>query len=58
MMYTVRNRCLEVPELEYKDGLYFYYFYIGGTKGGSKYLQTMLRYIQDGSGRGSCQDSF
>lgn len=47
MMYTVRNRCLEVPELEYKDGLHFYYFYTGGAKGGSKELQTMLRYIQD-----------
>ncbi|MDO4331150.1 MAG: hypothetical protein Q4C58_00490 [Eubacteriales bacterium] len=47
MMYTVRNRCLEVPELEYRDGLYFYYFYTGGTKGGSSKLRTMLRYIQD-----------
>lgn len=47
MMYTVKNRCLEVPELEYEDGLCFYYFYTKGSKGGSRELQTMLQYIQD-----------
>lgn len=47
MLYTVKNRCLEVPELEYEDGLCFYYFYTGGTKGGSREIQTMLQYIQD-----------
>lgn len=47
MLYTVRNRCLEVPEMEYEDGLCFYYFYTGGTKGGNEELRTMLRYLQD-----------
>ncbi len=47
MMYTVRNRCLEIPEMEYEDGLYFYYFYTNGTKGGSDELHTLLQYLQD-----------
>lgn len=47
MIYTIRNRCEEVPELEYDDGLRFYYFYTGGTKGGNQQLRTMLTYMQD-----------
>lgn len=47
MMYTVKNRCMEVPDLEYEDGLCFCYFYTNGTKGGNRELQTMLRYLQD-----------
>lgn len=47
MMYTVKNRCTEVPELEYEDGLCFCYFYTNGTKGGNVELRTMLRYLQD-----------
>lgn len=47
MLYTVRNRCLEVPEMEYEDGLCFYYFYTNGTRGGNRELRTMLKYLQD-----------
>lgn len=47
MMYTVRNRCEEVPELEYKDGLCFFYFNTSGTKGGSPEIKAMLDYIQN-----------
>lgn len=47
MMYTVRNRCMEIQELEYEDGLRFIYFYTGGTKGGSKEIKTLLHYLQD-----------
>lgn len=47
MVYTIRNRCEEVPELEYDDGLRFYYFYTGGTKGGNCQLRAMLTYMQD-----------
>jgi len=35
MMYTVHNKCNEVPELEYPDGLTYIYFYTGGKKGGN-----------------------
>ncbi|MBD5459360.1 MAG: hypothetical protein HDR26_00225 [Lachnospiraceae bacterium] len=46
MMYTIENRCTEVGELRYKDGLKFIYFYTGGTKGGSREIKTMLQYLQ------------
>ena len=46
MMYTVHNRCEEVPELDYKDGLWFFYFNTSGTKGGSPEIKAMLNYIQ------------
>ena len=45
MMYRIRNRCWEVPELDYDDGLEFIYFYTGGTKGGSPEIRAMLNYL-------------
>lgn len=47
MMYTIKNQCMELPELNYDDGLRFYYFNTNGTKGGSKEIKAMLQYIQD-----------
>lgn len=47
MMYRIRNKCEEVAELEYEDGLRFYYFYTGGHQGGNDAIKTMLRYIRD-----------
>lgn len=47
MVYHVRNRCEEVPELSYEDGLEFYYFYTNGKKGGSEGIKAMLNYIQN-----------
>lgn len=47
MAYHVYNRCEEVPELEYKDGLCFIYFYTDGRKGGSSEIRTLLRYMKD-----------
>ncbi len=44
MMYTVKNRCLEIPEMEYEDGLHFY---TNGTKGGNEEPHTLLQYLQD-----------
>ena len=46
MMYTFENRCVEVEELKYEDGLKFIYFYAGGTKGGSGKIKTLLQYLQ------------
>lgn len=46
MMYTFENRCAEVEELKYEDGLKFIYFYTGGTKGGSGNIKTLLHYLQ------------
>lgn len=47
MMYTVENKCKEIPELSYEDGLQFIYFYTKGGKGGNEEIKAMLRYLQD-----------
>lgn len=47
MMYTVENRCREVPTLPYDDGLQFIYFNSVGTKGGNSEIRQMLKYFQD-----------
>ena len=47
MVYHVRNRCRELPELDYQDGLEYIYFNTKGRKGGSPEIQRMLRYIEN-----------
>ena len=47
MLYTFRNRCEELPELDYKDGLTYLYFNTGGTCGGSEAIRNMLLYMQN-----------
>lgn len=47
MLYTVRNRCDEVPEMSYEDGLQFLYFNTTGTRGGNEDLKRLLTYIQN-----------
>ena len=46
MIYTFRNKCKEIPELEYNDGLTFLYFNTKGAKGGSESIHNMLKYIE------------
>ena len=50
MVYTVRNKCEEDPDLEYEDGLRFCYFYTGGTQGGNSTIKSVLTYMQDSRG--------
>ena len=47
MLYTVHNKCDEVSELKYEDGLYFLYFNTTGTKGGNEALRKALAYIEE-----------
>ncbi len=47
MMYTVKNKCLELPQMEYDDGLKYLFFYTKGTKGGSDSIGNMLKYMQN-----------
>ncbi len=47
MLYTIRNKCDELPDLEYKDGLRYLYFYTKGTNGGSITIGNMLKYLQN-----------
>lgn len=49
MIYTVHNQCQEVPDLEYNDGLVFYYFNASGTKGGTPAIKAMLNYLKNSS---------
>lgn len=47
MVYNIHNRCDEVPELVYDDGLHFLYFNAVGTEGGNEEMRAMLRYLSD-----------
>ena len=46
MLYTVHNKCDEVADLDYDDGLKFLYFNTKGTKGGSSEIKELLRFLQ------------
>jgi len=46
MMYTIQNRCREVPDLEYPDGVQLIYFYTCGSKGGCQGIRSMPKYLQ------------
>lgn len=46
MMYNVCNQCIEVPDMDYDDGLQYIYFYTGGTKGGNQEIKSMLNYLR------------
>lgn len=57
MMYSIRNQCQEVKELDYEDGLRFYYFYTNGSKGGNEAIRTMLHYIRDSRRENATDDA-
>ena len=57
MMYTVRNRCEEIPDMEYDDGLQFIYFNTKGQKGGSQAIKNMLKYIQNSDSKNAVDDA-
>lgn len=45
MVYTVRNKCQEIPDLDYQDGLVYYYFNTTGTQGGNAAVKALLDYL-------------
>lgn len=48
MMYTIKNKCMEVPELEYEDGASTIFLYTKGTKGiPNEAVKQMLHYMED-----------
>ena len=47
MLYVVENQCVNVPDLEYNDGVHIMYFNTKGTKGGSGALKSFLTYLED-----------
>ena len=48
MIYTMKNRCIEDPNLPYEDGAATIYLYTKGTKGcPSKQLHEFLTYMEN-----------
>ena len=50
MVYTVKNQCVEAPEVFYEDGAIKIFLYTKGTEGNpSQALVDMLKYLEDTS---------
>ncbi len=48
MMYTIKNKCVEVPEMEYEDGASTLFFYTKGTEGvPNEAVKQLLHYMED-----------
>lgn len=48
MVYTVKNRCVEVPEMAYEDGASTLFLYTKGTEGiPSEAMRQMLHYMEE-----------
>ena len=48
MVYTVKNQCVEAPNMEYEDGIRRIYLYTKGTEGNpSQELRDMLKYMEN-----------
>ena len=59
MMYTVKNRCVEVPEMEYEDGAGTIFLYTKVTEGSpNEALRQMLRYMEDTTYENAVNEEF
>lgn len=47
MIYSVKNRVEEFPEIDYNDGVRKLFLYTGGTNGGTEALKNLLAYMQN-----------
>lgn len=48
MVYTIKNHCMELPEMDYEDGASTLFLYTRGTKGiPNDAVQQLLRYLED-----------
>lgn len=48
MVYTIKSKCVELPEMEYEDGASTLFLYTKGTKGiPSQALQQLLHYMEE-----------
>ena len=48
MVYTIKNGCVEVPDMEYEDGASTLFLYTGGTEGNpEEALKQLLYYMED-----------
>lgn len=47
MVYTIKNQCIEAPEMQYEDGARTLFLYTKGTEGHyTQALQELLRYME------------
>lgn len=57
MVYTVKNKCLEEPEMDYEDGASTLFLYTRGTKGASnESLKQMLHYMEESTYENAVND--
>lgn len=57
MVYTIKNRCLELPDIPYDDGAETLFLYTRGTKGNpSQSLRELLRYMEHSTPENACND--
>ena len=55
MVYTIRNRCIELPEMEIDDGATTLILNVKGTKGNPpEDLKVLLRYLSDTTADNAC----
>ena len=56
MLYTIRNKCIEEPEMEYNDRSTTLYLYVNGknTENCSRELQELLQYIKESTQENAC----
>ena len=55
MVYTIRNHCVELPEMDYDDGAVTLFLYVHGKNGDvSRKLRELLNYISDTSRENAC----
>ena len=58
VLYTVRNRCEEIPAMPYDDGACTLYLYTKGKNGEvSEALRQMLRYMEHTTKENACNES-
>ena len=55
--YTFDNICVEMPELNYDDGLEIVYFNTTGTIGGNESVRNMLRFIEESTRENAVDDA-
>ena len=57
MVYTIQNKCLEIPEMPYDDGARTLYLYTKGTKGNPpEALKQLLHYMEHTSAENAKSD--
>lgn len=47
MIYTIKNHCVEVPDMEYEDGATTLFLYTKGKQEGAAEVEQLLHYMED-----------